>query len=374
MSNANCDQLTREGFVQDTPNARVDQFVREAWVSLQTSNAACDQVMREVFCQESPHAQVNQLVREVFMPVTLQSGPSMPIIYPLNIPSLIGESKAELTKFDAIGEFISEFVGTAEQQQWSDQHWELGLEWPEMNWPQFAAFDAFIGALHGKLGSFLWGPPLATAPRGSGSGTPVLGTNASGASQLLTTGWAASASDLLLPGDFFQLGPYALAIVSVQVVAGALSVVVVPTLTAGQEAFLQSVPLFFQGLTAATWLNGSSLRILGFSAGPGGNTTINFLTVPPGMPNSYTSTADTGSALAGPPRLHQYVDAIPLASDGSGNATLDIFPSVREPLPSGSPITLVNPQGTFRLADNRRTASADQKKVIMLKLKCREAI
>jgi hypothetical protein len=50
-------------------------------------------------------------------------------------------------------------------------------------------------------------------------------------------------------------------------------------------------------------------------------------------------------------RLHKVLkDA---DSDGSGNATLDIFPRLREALTDGAAITLSNPKGTFRLTDNK---------------------
>lgn len=392
MPNAVIDQLVREALALDAPNARVNQLVREALVILPTSNAVVDQLVREGLVLDTPHAvvdqlvreglvvdtphaRVDQIVREACIPVAAPVSPIMPIIYPLTIPNALGESKADLTKFDAIGEFLSEFTGNAEQQQWTDQHWELMLEWPEMNWAQFAAYDAFIGALHGKWGSFLWGPPLATAPRGSGSGTPVLGTgNTSGSSSLVTTGWMPSASGLLLPGDFLQLGPYTLPITYVEVVSGILVVFSsVAWSTALVEAF-DGATVSFEGLANAIWLNGAVLEINSVNEQVGGATEFSMQTVPPGMPNSYAQTADTGSIICSPARLHQYVDSGPLASDGSGNATFDIFPSVREAIPSGSPITLLNPQGIFRLADNRRTASADERKLLKLKLKCREAI
>jgi hypothetical protein len=394
MPNAVIDQLVRESLVIDAPKARVDQLVREALVILPTSNAVVDQLIREGLVVDTPnaavdqliregvvvdvpHARIDQIVREALVPVSPPVSPNMPIIYPLTIPTALGESKADLTKFDAIGEFISEFTGNAEQQQWQDQHWELEIEWPEMTWAQFAAFDAFIGALHGKLGSFVWGPPLATSPRGSGSGTPVLGgVYASGSSSLGTTGWSVSASGLLLPGDFLQLGPYLIPIGAVQVTSGQLSFYSSISWSLALSEFLEGATLSFSGLTSATWLNGAVLEALSSAVHVGGgfNIVITMATVPPGMPGSYAMTSDTGNATAGPARLHQYVDSVPLASDGSGDATFDIFPCMREALPSGSPITLINPQGTFRLADNRRTASADAKKTLKLKLKCREAI
>lgn len=133
----------------------------------------------------------------------------MAITYPLTIPGPLGESEANLKKYDAVGEVISPFAGSAQQQQWQDQHWELDLVWPEMTWPQFAALDAFAGALHGKFGSFVWSPPQAVNPLGSGLGSPVVlgsgGINSSGSNLLVTNGWAVSTAGLLLPGDFLSV-------------------------------------------------------------------------------------------------------------------------------------------------------------------------
>lgn len=389
MANARADQLVRETFAQDTHNARATQLVREAFVRvpdaavdqlvrearvLDATNARADQLLREAFAFGTPAARAVQLIREAFVAI-VNPGAIMPIIYPLTIPTLLGESKADLTKFDAIGEFISEFTGSAEQQQWQDQHWELQLEWPEMTASQYAAFDAFTGALHGKLGSFLWGPPLRTAPQGSGSGTPVLNTgNVSGTNTLYTVNWAAGASNLLMPGDYLQLGPYILPITGVMVEApGNLFVYASTTYSSAVAEFLAGESATFYGLTNATWLNGATLTISYVNSEVSG-LVMAMATVPPGMPSSYGYTADTGNATAAPARLYLYVDSTGLQSDVHGNATFDIFPCLREALPPGVPLTLVNPQGTFRLADNRRTGSSDEKKTTKLKLKCREAI
>jgi hypothetical protein len=130
----------------------------------------------------------------------------MAITYPLTIPGPLGEAEANLKKYDAVGETISPFAGSAQQQQWQDQHWELDLVWPEMTWPQFAALDAFAGALHGKFGSFVWSPPQAVNPLGSGLGSPVANalSNVSGSSTIVTTGWTPNAVGVLLPGDFLS--------------------------------------------------------------------------------------------------------------------------------------------------------------------------
>jgi hypothetical protein len=212
----------------------------------------------------------------------------MAITYPLAIPSLLGESEANLKKYDAVGEAISPFAGSAQQQQWQDQHWELDLVWPEMVWAQAAALDAFLGALHGKYGSFLWGPPQSVAgPLGSGLGSPLAvasaGANQPGNNLLSTAGWDPNVVGVLLPGDFLQV-----------------------TVTV--------------------------------------------------------------------PRLYQYVGQVPLVSGAGGNAVLDIFPSVREAIPVNQAISITAPQGTFRLAANRREAPEKRTKTFNMQLKAREAV
>jgi hypothetical protein len=223
----------------------------------------------------------------------------MSITYPINIPGPIYPSTADLKQYDGIGEFMSPFTGQAEQQSFLDQHWELDLEWPEMTWTQFAALSAFSASMHGKLGSFLWGPPLAAGPRGLGmsAGTPLCaGTDLPGSNLLTTAGWTPSTSGLLLPGDYLQVG--------------------------------------------------GGIRIID------------------GIPT-----------IASPVRLYQYIQSAgSLTSDGGGNAVIDIFPCLREAPLGGATISLMNPQGTFRLAENRRSAPAKSTKTFTFALKCREAI
>ena len=55
-------------------------------------------------------------------------------------------------------------------------------------------------------------------------------------------------------------------------------------------------------------------------------------------------------------RLHQVLNTVD--SDGSGDATIDIWPSLRESPTDGSTIITVNPQGIFRLNDNADTLRA----------------
>jgi hypothetical protein len=87
-----------------------------------------------------------------------------------------------------------------------------------------------------------------------------------------------------------------------------------------------------------------------------------------------------GALLAGdyielpgtPPRLHQATTNTP--TDGGGNATIDIFPSIREVPTPGMGVLTALPVGTFRLAQNRREWDADKTKTFTIALKAREAI
>ena len=317
------------------------------------------------------------------------------ISYPLVIPgppNTPGPNKVNPKMFDAVGEFISPFEGSAQQQQNQDQHWELDLDWPEMTWEQFAPLAAFAGALHGKWGSFLWGPPLGTAPQGSALGMPVAaGTDLSGSNTLTTQAWLPNESGVLLPADYLSLlaldfaSEYAIAGVSV---AFELVYVTLTTLLteAQQAALVAAGQVGFIGLTTATWLNGWLLTVNGFGAtGWGHNpvtTIIGFNLAQPGsgfggtIPFTYAYAADTGETGSASflPRLYQYVNPNPLNTDGGGNATLDIFPAIREAPAAGTPLVLLNPQGTFRLAENRREMPTSKTKTFTFQMKSREAI
>lgn len=323
----------------------------------------------------------------------------MPIPYPLAIPSggsfnTPGPSKANLKKYDAVGEVTSPFSGSAQQQAWQDLHWELELQWPEMSADQFAPLDAFSGALHGKLGTLLWGPPLSTVPRGSANGVPICGgSDLAGSNVLNTVAWMPSQSGVLLPGDYLSLGgrsllqqvsPQRYIVVGIlqtvntffSVTAGVLTVNLPRAWSAGQLASLPGKLVQFLGLSdpSNVWVNGLNLTVISVvNIGPGGAS--GQFTARVSQPDYPTTFEPTGTVSLNPPsRLYQYVNPNPLNTDGGGNAPIDIFPNLREAPTAGDPLLLQFPQGTFRLADNRREAPADKNKTFTFQLKCREAI
>jgi hypothetical protein len=74
------------------------------------------------------------------------------------------------------------------------------------------------------------------------------------------------------------------------------------------------------------------------------------------------------SSSSGATRLHVVLENV--SSNSSGDATINIWPSLRE-TPSGF-LTLINPVGMFKLADNSRQYSADIGGIVSLSFKCAE--
>jgi hypothetical protein len=69
-------------------------------------------------------------------------------------------------------------------------------------------------------------------------------------------------------------------------------------------------------------------------------------------------------------RLHAVVD--PVNSDSSGNATINLWPSLRDTTTDGQAITLTNTTGLFRLASNQRDFTFRETKTVGLSFKCEE--
>lgn len=76
----------------------------------------------------------------------------------------------------------------------------------------------------------------------------------------------------------------------------------------------------------------------------------------------------TGSSTT----LHKVLDDVD--SDGSGNATLEIFPSLRSSPDDDATITVSSPKGIWRLASNQMEYSIDEASVYGITFACVEAI
>jgi hypothetical protein len=97
----------------------------------------------------------------------------------------------------------SPFTGTEQVQDWGGEWWEYGIEMARMNGRDGRRLSAFLTALGGPRGRFLFRDPtirqlgLAFAPYVAGAGQT--------GGMLSTSGWPASSTPLFA-GDFFSIG------------------------------------------------------------------------------------------------------------------------------------------------------------------------
>ena len=68
-----------------------------------------------------------------------------------------------------------------------------------------AAWTAFFTALRGQVGTFYGYDPLATSPRGSAPGSPIVKGSSQTGNTLNTDGWGLNESDVLLAGDYIEV-------------------------------------------------------------------------------------------------------------------------------------------------------------------------
>lgn len=139
----------------------------------------------------------------------------MAINYPVSTPTHIGIAQIELTATDAVAISQSPFTFETQVQAYSGQMWSASITIPPVLRALAEPWVAFLLSLRGQYGTFLLGDPNMTSPRGSalvGSGGAaadngaVSGANLSGASTIYADGFTGSETDLLLPGDYIQLG------------------------------------------------------------------------------------------------------------------------------------------------------------------------
>lgn len=88
------------------------------------------------------------------------------------------------------------------------------------------------------------------------------------------------------------------------------------------------------------------------------------------LAGDYIQVTASGSGM--PQRI--YKNLATANSDGSGDATLQIFPNIRESLVDGISIVTANCAGTFRLQDNATAWKEDRNKLYTISFKAREAI
>lgn len=203
--------------------------------------------------------------------VTLVSSPTSP-----------GLKAFDYDASDAVSLIVSPFTGQTQGQIFPGGDMWSGTATLSPRVQEYADdWIAFLLQLRGMANAFQMGNPLKATPRGTPVGTPLVdnsqaGGNAAMSQALTTKGWAASATNLLLRGDYIQIGY----------------------------------------------------------------------------------------------RLHLVLDAVD--ADDNGDATIAIWPSLREQPTDSSTIITSNTQGLWRLAENKRSWSFDITQLTQLSFKFQE--
>ena len=97
----------------------------------------------------------------------------------------------------------SPFTGSEQVQDWGGEWWEYGIEMARMNGRDGRRLSAFLAALGGARGRFLFRDP--TVRQAGTILAPIVAGGAQTGGTLATSGWPPSGTSLLT-GDFFSLG------------------------------------------------------------------------------------------------------------------------------------------------------------------------
>ncbi|MCH8158042.1 MAG: hypothetical protein IID18_09905 [Nitrospinae bacterium] len=132
----------------------------------------------------------------------------MAITYPLTLPTHRKPVGVRFTPFSVVGVSRSPFSLAQQVQEFDGQMWQAEVELPKMFRSDAEPFISFFLKLNGMKGTFYLGDPAGTAPRGVGTGAPLVkgAGQAARQDQLTTDGWTINTTGILLAGDWLQIG------------------------------------------------------------------------------------------------------------------------------------------------------------------------
>jgi hypothetical protein len=338
----------------------------------------------------------------------------MSVTYPITLPTSPGFTRVTIAPRSFVALYASPFTGQQQIYQHPAQFLTCSIEVPPMNRAEAADFVAAMLSLHGQRGTFLFGDPAWTQPRGTPGGLfPRIKSASQTGNSITTQGWATSQNQVIMPGDWLQFGSENLLARSEEFShatwSGSTVTVTNNTYTApdgtttgdkleatGVDSFIgQAVNAPTAGeYTLSVWLRSDTgttpINIFAVSSGSGAvgksivlttafqrysiNIVVNAgATI--GIQIGGASTFTTGEIIGawgaqinrgsyamgyqptgtaaipiGTPQLCMATSGA--SSDGSGDATLQIFPRIRTAYAANTPITVYNPVGVWRMVDD----------------------
>jgi len=204
------------------------------------------------------------------------------------LPGVLGPSSIQWNPMPLVLQSTSIYTGQTQTYNLMNSYWKGTISLPIMRRYDADAWQSFILACQGMANTFMLGDPSAKLPKGSAIGAPLVNTANQTGYSLNTRGWAASVTNILMAGDYIQIG----------------------------------------------------------------------------------SISTIGSGYA--PRLYRVTNNA--SSDGSGHATLSVWPNLRDLPPDGAVIITRNCVGLMGLAQNQNSYSSNPGSFGIGALQFREAI
>jgi len=130
----------------------------------------------------------------------------MAISFPITLPTAQGFTRVTIAPRSAVAINTSPFTGQQQVYQHPLQMLTASIELPPMGRADAATFIAALISLQGAAGTFIFGDPAWTSPRGIGTGTPLINGAGQTGTTLNTDGWTNSQTNILRAGDWIQVG------------------------------------------------------------------------------------------------------------------------------------------------------------------------
>lgn len=114
------------------------------------------------------------------------------------------ESSFSLIAANVIGVNQSPYNYNAQIYDYDSDSWGLKVSINPLTRAEAQPWIAFLTALRGRRGTFMWGPVIMSEPLGTGLGVPLVDGANQSSRQLATKGWTPQ-SEVIKAGDLFQV-------------------------------------------------------------------------------------------------------------------------------------------------------------------------
>lgn len=128
----------------------------------------------------------------------------------VSLPATSSAMQSVEFNFTTVVATVTSLTGQVQTQQWPGADmWSGTMTLPPLTQLQMRQWKAALMQLQGMSNAFQLGDPLGTTPSGNVQGAPVVDGSipvVAGGQILYTRGWTPSQINLLLPGDYIQVG------------------------------------------------------------------------------------------------------------------------------------------------------------------------